>query len=70
MLGGQKWPSFFVFGNKKSANPVQPSDRFFTNEMTLELPHLSPTIKQGSSLFGFKVCHISTSLSAVSAVFG
>jgi hypothetical protein len=55
MLGGQKWPSFFIFGNKKSANPAQPSDRFFTNEMTLELPHLSPTIKQGSSLFCFSI---------------
>ena len=66
MLGGQKGRLFLFFGNKKAPAGAN----VFTNEMTLELSHLSPTIKQGSSLFGFKVCHISTSLSAVSAVFG
>lgn len=37
--------------NKKAPFSAQTN----TNEMTLELPHLSPTVKQGSSLFDFSI---------------
>ena len=51
MLGGQKGRLFLFLGNKKA--PMAQTS--YTNEMTLELSHLSPTIKQGSFLFDFSI---------------
>ena len=51
MLGGQKGRLFLFFGNKKAPAGAN----VFINEMTLELSHLSPTIKQGSFLFYFSI---------------
>ena len=51
MLGGQKGRLFLFFGNKKAPAGAN----IFINEMTLELSHLSPTIKQGSFLFYFSI---------------
>ena len=51
MLGGQKGCLFLFYGNKKA--PLW--RKRYINEMTLELSHLSPTIKQGSFLFYFSI---------------
>ena len=62
MLGGQKWLSFFILRSKREPGECFPENKKsarwrkrFTNEMTLELSHLSPTIKQGSFLFYFSI---------------
>ena len=75
-VGRPKMAVFFILQSKREPGECFPENKKsarwrkrFTNEMTLELSHLSPTIKQGSSLFGFKVCHFSTSLSTVSDVW-
>ena len=63
MLGGQKAVFFVIWPGKGTAGKVflykikksAPSAQTKTNEMTLELSHLSPTIKQGSFLFYFSI---------------
>ena len=44
----------YFSANKKSARRRKQN---YTNEMTLELLHLSPTVKQGSFLFSFNIEH-------------
>jgi len=53
MLGGQKGRLFLFLAEKK--RPFGVDVLFYTNEMTLGLSHLSPTIKQGSFLFYFSI---------------
>ena len=53
---------FFILQSKREPGECFPENKKsarwrkrFTNEMTLELSHLSPTIKQGSFLFYFSI---------------
>ena len=62
MFGGQK-AVFFCYlagkGNRRKVFYIKRKNALLaqtkTNEMTLELSHLSPTIKQGSFLFYFSI---------------
>ncbi len=53
MLGRPNGGLLFYFPKKRIKK--RPLARTYINEMTLELLHLSPTVKQGSFLFYFSI---------------
>ena len=55
MLGSPKGAVFLFYKKTEAIKKRPPGANIYINEMTLGLPHLSPTIKQGSFLFYFSI---------------